>query len=135
MMAVTIGTMPGQQLNVYDKRREIVAHGKHEWLRIRQMDEDELNANAVFRLELRARKKHLRDWNIRSFAQLETKPGDMFTCMLKSMRHVVPSEYEKTPADGPTATCDAKRVKTYMRGWQLISMAPCAAASSPAGGT
>lgn len=96
--AVTIGKMPGQQLIVYDKRREIVAHGKHEWLQIWNIYEEELNAHAIFRVELRAGKKHLRDWNIRNFCQLENKAGDMFRQMMKDMRHVVPHEKETNPS-------------------------------------
>ena len=96
--AVTIGKMPGQQVIVYDKRREIIAHGKHEWLQIWDVGEEELDGHAVYRLELRAGKKHLKDWNARNFSQLQAKLGDMFACMMKDIRHVVPSEFEKNPS-------------------------------------
>jgi len=89
--------MPGQQLIVYDKRREVVAHGNKEWFEIWGIDPEDVS-HAIFRVELRAGKKHLKDWNVRNFRQLESKLGEIFARMMHDMRHVVPSNYETNPS-------------------------------------
>ena len=96
--AVTIGKMPGQQLIVYDKRREIATSGKQEWLQVWNLEEGNLDGHEVFRVELRAGKKHLRDWNVRNFTHLESRLGDIFSRMTIAMRHVQPNDKEANPS-------------------------------------
>jgi hypothetical protein len=96
--AVTIGKMPGQQLQVYDKRAEIIAHGVDEWFKLWKLDPADIAPHSIYRVEFRAGKKHLKDWNVRSFENLESKLGDIFARMMNDMRHVVPSAYEKNPS-------------------------------------
>lgn len=95
--SVTVGKMPGRQVIVYDKTREVAARQKHEWPIIwnsgllKQGREPLRNGERVYRVELRAGKSHLKDrWGIVSWADLDDKLGDLFTLALADIRYCEP---------------------------------------------
>lgn len=101
--AVTIGSMPFKQIQVYDKTLEVNKKGKTEWWEIWGLDKED-KKNKVWRVEFRAGKRHLKDdWDIRSFKDLEEKAGDMFTQLLSDIRML----------DTSTDQANITRVKTH----------------------
>ncbi|WP_439515610.1 hypothetical protein [Oceanibaculum nanhaiense] len=99
--SVTIGTMPGKQIIVYDKRADVIAKNKREWWEIwnagrrnvgkAELDRHDRDGAQIWRVELRAGKHHLKVfWGIRSFADLDNKLGDLYRRMHETMRYTLP---------------------------------------------
>ena len=99
--SVTIGKMPGRQLIVYDKRAEVIAKKKFAWFEIWNANCDELGVarldfqdsshSRVWRTEIRAGKKHLKDrWNIRTWADLYARFGDLVSDAAEAVRLTQP---------------------------------------------
>jgi hypothetical protein len=84
--STTIGKQPGRQIIVYDKRREVIAKNKLYWFDIWGLPSDTILK--VVRVEVRAGKKHLRDWLIMGFDDLLAKIGDVFVRSLEAVRYV-----------------------------------------------
>lgn len=83
---VTVGKMPGRQVCIYDKTREIAQKGKDYWRKVWKLD-DNPEVERVWRVELRAGKRHLKeDWQVSTIAQLREKMGDIFAYTLKKIR-------------------------------------------------
>jgi len=96
--SVTCGKMPGRQVIVYDKSREVRMRQKLEWwvhwnsARSRQGLSALTGEERVWRVELRAGKRHLKDrWGISSWAEMDNKLGDVFARALRDIRYTVPS--------------------------------------------
>lgn len=67
--SVTIGKMPGRQVIIYDKSKEVIEKRKPEWPAIWRKslgeDADILTNARVWRIELRVAKRHLKDvWHV-----------------------------------------------------------------------
>jgi hypothetical protein len=88
--SVTIGKMPGRQVTVYDKTREIVAHEKLYWWDLRGLDKEQFQGE-VWRIEIRAGKAELDNWNLRSFGNLERIAGAVAEHILESVRYASPN--------------------------------------------
>lgn len=87
---LNIGKMPGRQISIYDKRRDIVAKRKSEWWEIWGIDRDELEASGdqIYRIEVRAGKTHLKEqWGIRTWADLRDKLGDVYAHSMIRIRY------------------------------------------------
>lgn len=98
---VRVGKMPGRQVAVYDKRADVLAKSKVEWWEIwndrrqRQglppLDAGDRSTSQVWRFELRAGKKHLKErWGITTWQDFDTKVGDMLRCAVQDVRYVLP---------------------------------------------
>lgn len=98
--SVTIGKMPGRQVIVYDKRAEVIAHHKWAWFDIWNancerigmppLDSSNPECSRVWRIELRAGKAQLKDrWNIRTWADLDNRLGDMIAETATAVRHTM----------------------------------------------
>ncbi len=99
--SVTIGKMPGRQMILYDKRAEVIAKRKAEWWEIWNakrkaegappLDRSDAAASTVWRAELRAGKRHLKDkWRIRTWADLDDRLGDLMAAALDAVRYCQP---------------------------------------------
>ena len=99
--SVTVGKMPGRQVIIYDKRADVLAKGKvaswEIWNATRAhhglvpLNSDNPQLSRVWRAEIRAGKKHLKDhWNIRSWRDLAERCGDMFAASACAIRHTDP---------------------------------------------
>jgi hypothetical protein len=84
--SVTLGKMPGRQIIAYDKRKEIIQHQKLYWYEIWGIDRTD--SVSIWRIEIRAGKKHLKYWKIRTFQDLENQFGDLVEAALKAVRYV-----------------------------------------------
>jgi hypothetical protein len=99
--SVTVGGMPRRQVIVYDKRGEVIQKQKVHWWEIwnsarRTEGRPELDpadrSSRVWRVELRAGKEHLKEgWAIRTWADLDSKIGDLFRAAVASVRYAEPS--------------------------------------------
>lgn len=94
--SVTCGKMPGRQVILYDKSREIRAKDKREWWAHWNAARAAHNQTAltqdakIWRLELRAGKKHLKErWGITRWADLDNKLGDLLQHCLNDIRYTV----------------------------------------------
>lgn len=101
--SVTVGKMPGRQVIVYDKRGEVIAKHKVGWWEIWNaakersgalpLDRDNPAESRIWRVELRAGKRHLKDdWKIRTWADLDNRLGDMVASIVESIRYKQPTE-------------------------------------------
>lgn len=100
--SVTVGKMPGRQVIVYDKRAEVIAKHKGTWWTIwnatrarnglEKLNQLQPEESRVWRVELRAGKKHLKDrWSIRSWHDLAERFGDMIAATASAIRYTEPT--------------------------------------------
>lgn len=90
--SVTIGKMPGRQVIVYDKRREAIDKHKRHWFEVWGIDPAD-TSQVVWRIELRAGKKHLKDrWQLARFADVEAAIGDVCKHAMEDVRYL--KEYQ-----------------------------------------
>ncbi|KJS38250.1 MAG: hypothetical protein VR70_10465 [Rhodospirillaceae bacterium BRH_c57] len=96
--SVTCGKMPGRQVIVYDKSREVRMKQKTEWwahwdaARERQQLPTLSGKERIWRVELRAGKAHLKNrWGIASWSELDNKLGDLFARALTDIRYTIPN--------------------------------------------
>ncbi|WP_290488435.1 MULTISPECIES: hypothetical protein [unclassified Hyphomonas] len=100
--SVTIGKNPGRQVIVYDKRAEILAKKKLYWPEIwntkrrraglPELDMSDADTSRVWRVELRAYKRHLKDdWGVSSWGQLQQKLPTIFGTLLEDVRYCQPN--------------------------------------------
>jgi len=89
--SVTVGKMPGRQVIVYDKTREIAATGKREqWLAVWGFCP--MKGARVWRVEVRAGKDHLTRSGIRTFEDAEASLGTLFREAMEKIRLVVSAD-------------------------------------------
>jgi len=100
--SVTVGKMPGRQVNVYDKRAEIIAKRKAAWWVIwdaarakegfPSLVRDRPSEAPIWRVEIRGGKRHLKDrWAITTWQDLDNRFGDMVAACLDMIRYAMPS--------------------------------------------
>lgn len=85
--SVTIGKLPGRQIIVYDKLREVIRKQKLYWFDIWDLNQSD-DSLRISRTELRAGKNHLQHWQIRTFADLLNQVGDLFTAAASAVRYI-----------------------------------------------
>jgi hypothetical protein len=116
--SVTVGHMPRRQVIVYDKRAEVVQKHKVHWWEIwnadrrarglPELDPKDRESSRVWRVEVRAGKEHLKDrWNIRTWADLDSKVGDVFAAVLRAVRYAEPNADTNTGPVGLTTPSGA----------------------------
>lgn len=98
--ALRIGKMPGKQVAIYDKRRDVIAKHKREWWEIWNAN---LNAaglptitqegtkGAIWRFEVRAGKKCLKGAGARTFAELREKGLSVLSEVAATIRYAEPT--------------------------------------------
>lgn len=100
--SVTIGKNPGRQIIVYDKRAEVLNKGKSYWPEIWNskratsgippLDLTDPALSRVWRVELRAYKRHLKDdWNVSSWMQLQEKLSSILESLVNDIRYTTPT--------------------------------------------
>jgi len=81
--SLTIGKMPGRQIIIYDKRREVIDRRKTHWWGIWKVPKE----TPVWRIEVRAGKRELKDrWNISTLETLEAMLPEIVGSMLADIR-------------------------------------------------
>lgn len=86
---VRLGEMPGRQVVLYNKTKELNSSGKKYWWDIWDIDRQSLKQSfkEIWRVEIRAGKDELNKWNLRVFKDFEDKAGDVVAEILKAMRY------------------------------------------------
>ncbi|MBF0268682.1 MAG: hypothetical protein HQL44_08820 [Alphaproteobacteria bacterium] len=97
---IRVGKMPNRQVTIYDKTREIHRAEHHLMWFLWGLSREEFTGD-VWRVEARAGKDELNKWNLRSFADLESKAGDVFVGVMEAIRYMNPKS-----ADNNTARWD-----------------------------
>jgi hypothetical protein len=92
--SVTIGKMPGRQIIVYDKLHEIMCKQKLFWFHLWGINREEFS-DTIWRVEIRAGKKHLKNWNITTFTDIENQIGDLMSHATQSVRYIIEDSDEK----------------------------------------
>lgn len=98
---IRIGRMPGRQLAIYDKRKEVIDKHKVVWweiwnsccrdLSLLELDPKHRQSSQIWRIEFRAGKGHLKDrWQLRSWEDLSNKIGDVFQKAAEDIRLTEP---------------------------------------------
>lgn len=101
--SVTVGKMPGRQVIVYDKRREVIDKQKPIWweiwnanlhrLDLPLLDRKDRRSSQVWRVEARAGKRMLKDrWQIRTWEDFDRLFGDFANEALQKIRYCEPTE-------------------------------------------
>ncbi|NOD96654.1 hypothetical protein GS610_05475 [Ruegeria sp. HKCCD6228] len=99
--SVTVGKMPGRQVIIYDKRREVIDKKKPIWWDIWNtnlereglppLDSSDASQSRVWRIEIRAGKDLLKDrWQIRTWPQFDAMFGDVISEALQKIRYCEP---------------------------------------------
>ena len=87
--SITLGKMPGRQVIVYDKRAEAIAKKNPFWFKLWDIDRNDIT-QTIHRVELRAGKKELGKYRIKTLADFETRIGDVMNKIVRAVRYVVP---------------------------------------------
>jgi len=90
--SLTVGTMPGRQVIVYDKSREVRASGKGLWHEIWGCVPDK--SERVWRVEVRAGKEHLTRAGIKNFDDIERAIGTVFAKAMHDIRLAVSPDFD-----------------------------------------
>jgi hypothetical protein len=100
--SITIGKNPNRQVVIYDKRAEVIAKSKGYWWPIWNaaladqglppLDPKDRESSAVWRLELRAYKRHLKDkWGVTTWGDLREKLPEILHYTLCDIRYTQPT--------------------------------------------
>lgn len=111
--SVTVGKMPGRQVMVYDKRRQVIDLQKPIWWDIWNanlerdglppLDPKDRAASQVWRIEVRAGKNLLKDrWQIRQWAEFDALFGDVVAEAMQKIRYSEPDPTDSNRARWPS---------------------------------
>jgi len=89
--SITLGKMPGRQVIIYDKRAEAIAKHKYYWFNFWNIDQGDIT-QTIHRVELRAGKKELGKYRIKTWEDFETRIGDVFNKAALDIRYISPCE-------------------------------------------
>lgn len=85
-----IGQLPGKQVTIYDKIKEINVSKKYYWFDFWNLNKKEFNEK-IWRLEIRAGKKELDNHEIKRFSDLENNISKCLLSILRTVRYVDPT--------------------------------------------
>tara|TARA_R110002096_G_scaffold431621_2_gene647111 strand:- start:422 stop:1576 length:1155 start_codon:yes stop_codon:yes gene_type:complete len=112
--SVTAGKMPGRQVILYDKRREVIDKHKPIWWDIWNanlardglppLEPTDAAQSRVWRIEIRAGKSLLKDrWQVRTWAELDALFGDIVAEAFQKVRYCDPHPTDTNRARWPNA--------------------------------
>ncbi len=89
---IRIGEMPGRQIAMYNKTKEIIASSKQYWWDIWGIDPMPFKngEKQIWRIEVRAGRNELDKWPLKRFAEFNDKAGDVIVSILKAIRYTNP---------------------------------------------
>ena len=81
--SLTVGKMPNRQINIYEKKKEILSSNKHYWWELWGLKEEDYKNKEIWRVEVRAGKKEIDKWSAKTYESFEQKFGDIVkSCLL-----------------------------------------------------
>lgn len=100
---IRIGSLPNRQVVLYDKISDITAKRKSEWWNIWSIKKSEFSGQ-IWRVEARAGKKELNQWNLRRFSDFEKMAGNVISGILSNLKYTIPSDTDQNISRWPLAT-------------------------------
>jgi len=126
VQSLTLGTMPGRQVIVYNKRAEVIEKRKHYWFDAWGMDRND-TTRTVHRVEVRAGKTHLTKKGIRSLEDFEAHIGLILTDAVTAIRWV-----QRSPTDANVTRAPLHPVWEAVQTHIADALAPYTAPLTPA---
>lgn len=128
--SVRIGTMPGRQVVIYDKRKEVIQTRKPVWWEIWNaarardgkplLDPTDKDASQVWRVELRAGKHCLKEkWKIRTWSDLDNRLADLFKRLIEDVRYTLSIDDGNRSRWPNHALWDAVRQRVETELWEM----------------
>ncbi len=99
---ITVGKMPNRQATIYNKIKANTAQHKNYWWDIWGIDKEKFDKE-IWRVEIRAGKKELNKWNLRTFDHLEEIIGNVIEDILKRYKYTIPNKNDTNSKRWPTA--------------------------------
>lgn len=107
---VRIGKMPNRQVVIYNKTREISATKKSYWWQLWGLEKSEFKGD-IWRVEIRAGKKELNKWNLRTFTDFKKMVGDVISTTLDEFKYTTPNPNDKNMTRWPMSPIWQKAIK------------------------
>ncbi|MBV8549129.1 MAG: hypothetical protein JO126_06710 [Alphaproteobacteria bacterium] len=107
---LTVGKMPNRQICLYNKTREIKARSKSYWFKLWGLNEPDITG-PIWRVEIRAGKKELKKWPLRTFSDFEKKIGDVILDILNSYKYTTPNFSDTNQSRWPLAEIWEKTIQ------------------------
>ena len=113
-----LGQMPNKQVVLYNKTKEITHHSKEYWWEIWQLRKEDVlgNNQSVRRVEVRAGKRELNAWGVKTFKDFESKAGDIMMHTLKHIRYATPLSSDSNRSRWPHHPIWQKCLKVSLKG-------------------
>jgi hypothetical protein len=89
---IRIGEMPGRQVVIYNKTKEIISSSKSCWWKIWDIEQKAFKESfkQIWRIEVRAGKDELNKWSLKRFEDFDLKAGDVIQSILSAIRYTKP---------------------------------------------
>lgn len=100
--SLRVGVMPNKQVAIYNKTSEIIARKKSYWWQLWGLEKEKYSGE-VWRVEARAGKKELDQWNLKRFADFEKMAGDVIRSIFDHIRYVKPNLNDSNQQRWPDA--------------------------------
>ncbi len=107
--SVTVGRLPGRQVQIYDKRKEAIYKKKDYWFEIWGIEKEE--CSQMWRIETRFGKKYLYDQNVRTFDDLEEHMQRMVDKCLNDIRMVEEVDEQNVTRSIPSHIWETAKAK------------------------
>lgn len=107
---IRVGKIPNRQIVIYNKTREISAKKKSYWWQLWGLNKSEF-IGEIWRVEIRAGKKELNKWNLRSFNDFEKMIGDVISLTLNEFKYTNPNLNDKNMTRWPMSKLWVKSIK------------------------
>jgi len=111
---VRIGAMPGRQMAMYNKTKEIIASSKQYWWKIWDIDPKSFKEGfkEIWRIEVRAGRDELNKWPLKRFKEFDDKAGDVIASILKAIRYTDPLKDDLNRSRWPMAPIWEEAIST-----------------------
>lgn len=107
---IRVGKMPNRQIVIYNKTREIQSTRKSYWWQLWGLNKSEF-IGEIWRVEIRAGKKELNKWNLRTFSDFEEVVGNVISTTLNEFKYTEPNPNDKNMTRWPMAEIWIKAIK------------------------
>ena len=111
---ITVGKNPNRQITFYNKIKEITAKRTDYWWRLWDLNKKEFKKE-IWRIEIRAYKKELNKWNLKTFEDLEKIIGNVIEDILVNYKYTNPKLNDTNRNRWPKAKIWNKAIKAIKK--------------------
>lgn len=111
---VTLGKMPNRQVTIYNKTKEIIASHKSYWWELWGINKNDFK-NDIWRIEIRAGKKELNKWNLRTFDNFEEIVGNVINKILNDYKYTIPNKNDDNRTRWPISPIWQKTINAIKK--------------------